>query len=165
MKIDFALAKCQDNTERKLFGLCDDKKEQRAYLDETDGAKWIAVVVNEYEYSVTFTAIDHCIETKREDGKMDSRCDGFLNFNTTVIFIELKERSGHGNAWVIEGEKQLRTSINYFKRSNEDENFTIKRAYISNKEHPKFKESQSARMDKFFNETGYILRIENRIIL
>lgn len=54
---------------------------------------------NEEKFSVTFTAIDHCIETLRADGSMDKRCDGVLTYGTTVIFVELKERGGKGNGW------------------------------------------------------------------
>ena len=42
---------------------------------------------------------------------------------------------------------------------------TKKKAYIANSEKPKFRESQKRRMDEFLTDTGYVLRIENRIIL
>jgi len=165
MSINFSDKNCQDYSDNELFGLCDDRPGHRAYIDEKDGKKWIAVVVNEDRYEVTFTAIDNCIEIVRADGKMDKRCDGFLSYNSTITFVELKERGATGNAWVTDGEKQLRTSIQYFKASGESENFTKKRAYLANSEHPKFKESQSKRMGQFLIDTGYVLRIENRIIL
>ncbi len=80
MSINFSQAKCQGTTDKKLFGLCDDPLPSKnpAYIDEKDGSKWIAVVVNEDRHKVIFTAIDHCIEIKREDGKMAKRCDGVL---------------------------------------------------------------------------------------
>ena len=165
MSYEFNKAECQDNSNMKLFGLCDDNIRQRAYLNEDDGAKWIAVVVNEDRFNVTFTAIDNCIEIKNNDGKMEKRCDGLLSYQRTAIFVELKERSGIGNAWVIDGEKQLRTSIKHFEASEEADSYSIKKAYIANSEHPKFKESQFRRMNQFFDDTGYVLRIENRIIL
>ena len=165
MSINFFQTRCQDNSNQKLFGLCDDQLEERAYLDENDGSKWIAVVVNECQYNVAFIAVDHCIEIIREDGKMAKRCDGLLYVDTTIIFVELKERGAQGNDWVIDGEKQLRTSIGYFETSDDSVNYKKKKAYIANKEHPRFKQSQKGRMDKFLDDTGYILRIENRIIL
>src|SRR4051812_22727641 len=100
MKVNFSRAECQDNSDKKLFGLCDSQIGERAYLDESDGSKWIAVVINEDKYGTTFTAIDNCIETKRDDGEIDKRCDGFLSYNSTVIFVELKERNTFGNEWV-----------------------------------------------------------------
>lgn len=167
MSIDFKVAKCQTKSNKKLFGLCDDPSPARnpAYIDEHDGSKWIAVVVNDECYAVTFTAIDNCIEIKRTDGRMDKRCDGVLAYNTNVIFVELKERGALGSAWVKDAELQVRTTIEYFENTEDSEDFSQKRAYIANSEHPKFKVSQIRRMEQFLTETGYILRVENRIIL
>jgi hypothetical protein len=165
MSIDFFQERCQDNSNQKLFGLCDDQHNERAYLDEKDGSKWIAIVVNEYKYEVTFIAIDHCIKIKKVDGKMVKRCDGLMFFNSTIIFVELKERGYLGNKWVEDGEKQLRSSIVHFEATYASLDYKKKKAYIANKEHPRFKESQTRRMAQFQDDTGYILRIENRIIL
>ena len=68
MSINFSKVECQDNFENKLFGLCDDRPGQRAYLNEDDGSKWIADVVNDDRYETTFTAVDHCIDLKKADG-------------------------------------------------------------------------------------------------
>jgi hypothetical protein len=167
MSVNFSEAICQSITDKKLFGICDDPppSQNQAYIDEEDGARWIAVVVNEDKQQVTFTAIDNCIKIKSNNGKMAKRCDGVLSFDTTIAFVELKERDEKGNKWVKDAEKQLRSTITYFEKSEEAENYKIKKAYIANRDKPKFKESQKERMDQFFLETGYVLRIENRIIL
>lgn len=44
MSVNFSKADCKDESRNKLFGLCDDRPGKRAYIDEIDGAKWIAVV-------------------------------------------------------------------------------------------------------------------------
>lgn len=167
MSLVFEDTKCQTHSDKKLFGLCDDPHPAHnpAYINETDGSKWIAVVENEYKYLTTFTAIDNCVEIIRSDGKMYKRCDGMLTYNSTVIFVELKQRGAKGNAWVEDAEPQLRTTIQQFGRTVYSKNFTQKKAYISNSEHPKFKASQSSRMEKFYADTGYVLRIEARIKL
>jgi hypothetical protein len=167
MSVNFSEAKCQTFSDRKLFGLCDDPPpaSNPAYIDETDGAKWIAVVVNEDRYDVTFTAIDNCIVINRPDGKPAKRCDGVLTYNSTVTFVELKQRGAIGNAWVTDAEKQLSATISYFELEDNAEDYNKKKAYIANSEHPKFKESQTRRMGQFYDDTGYVLRIENRIIL
>jgi len=167
MSINFSELKCQCITEKKLFGICDDPPPppKQAYIDEENGAKWIAVVVNEDRQEVTFTAIDNCIEIRSKNGKLAKRCDGVLTFDSTIVFVELKERDIKGNLWVKDADKQLRSTIGYFEKSDESENYKIKKAYIANREKPRFKESQKDRMDQFFIETGYVLRIEKRIIL
>lgn len=160
-------AACQTQSNKKMFGLCDDPHPAKnpAFIDEDNGNKWIAVVINDRDFDVVFTAVDHCIDTKRADGKMDNRCDGVLSYESTVIFVELKERSAKGNEWVVDAEIQLRSSIGYFEKQVNSDDFSLKKAYIANKDHPKFKETQSSRMRKFQDETGYTLRIENRIEL
>ena len=167
MSTTFFKGKCQTFSSNKRFGLCDDPSpiKKPAYIDEMDGSKWIAVVHNDDLQSVIFTAIDNCIDIRKEDGSMSKRCDGVLTYNTSIIFVELKERKALGSAWVRDAEEQLRATIVYFENTGEAEDFTTKKAYIANNEHPKFKESQTLRMEKFLIETGYILRIENRIIL
>lgn len=167
MTINFSEAKCQYATEKKLFGLCDDSPPppEAAYIDEKDGAKWIAVVVNDDEIRVTFTAIDNCIDIKRNNGKMAKRCDGALTFNSTIAFVELKVSDEKRNQWIRDAEGQLRSTIISFENSEEAEGFKLKKAYIANSAKPKFRESQKTRMDKFLTDTGYVLRIENRIII
>lgn len=167
MRERFFLTNCQTASKAKIFGLCDDPSPAKnpAYINEVDGKKWIAVVTNPYLFDVIFTAIDNCVETLKPDGKMSQRCDGALTHGNTVIFVELKQRGALGNAWVIDAEQQLRTTIGNFKETHEYEKFPIRKAYISNSEHPKFKQTQSVRMEKFEEQTGYVLRIENRISL
>lgn len=167
MSVNFNNDKCQSISKEKLFGLCDDPPPAKnpAYLDETDRSKWIAVVVNAHNFIVTFTAIDACIDIFREDGKMAKRCDGMLTYNNKISFVELKDRSPLGNEWVKDGEKQLRATISYFEKTDQANDFLSKKAYIANKRHPEFKNSQLMRMEKFYSETGYVLRIEGQIIL
>ena len=166
MKINFSDAGCQTTSSRKKFGLCDDPppKSSPAYIDELDGAKWIAVVVNDERHEVTFTSIDNCIPITKPDGRRAKRCDGVLMHGSSVIFIELKARAS-GSDWVKEGEKQLRETICHFEQEEETSQYSKKKAYVANSERPKFRASQTRRMEQFFNDTGYILRIENRIVL
>jgi hypothetical protein len=167
MSVEFDEPGCQTLSDRKKFGLCDDPTPAHnpAYIDEKDGSKWIAVVENEYGYSVTFTAIDNCIEIMRPDRTMEKRCDGMLTYNSAVIFVELKQRGARGNAWVVDAESQLRATIREFEKTERFKNFDSKKAYISNSEHPRFRASQAGRMERFFDDTGYIIRIEARIKL
>jgi hypothetical protein len=167
MSVEFQIAKCQTQSDKKIFGLCDDPSPAKnpAYIDEIDGSKWIAVVKNDYRYSAIFTAIDNCIDIKNADGKMEKRCDGMLTYNSTVIFVELKQRGAKGNAWVEDAEIQLKNSIFHFEKTELSEEYNHKMAYIANSEHPRFKTSQIGRMERFYIKTGYILRIEARISL
>ena len=168
MEIDFFNSQCQFVSNKKRFGLCDEQDNKNpAYLDERNEDKWIAVVENEELKEVHFIAIDYCIDIWRDKEKkeMDNRCDGMLWYETSIVFVELKDRVSkkNTNAWLKDGEKQLKRTIEYFEKTEQSNRFTEKRAYIANKAHPTFKESQLQRMKSFKQETGYTLRIENRI--
>ena len=102
MSINFFKSTCQSQTNQYKFGLCDDPNEDPAYIDIDidDCSKWIAIVENNQEIEVIFTAIDNCIEILRSDGTMDNRCDCMLTYNNHLIFVELKEKN-YRNNWVV----------------------------------------------------------------
>lgn len=58
MKINFFDKKCQSQTPRHKFGICDQPPppETPAYLDTENPRDWIAIVENSQEIEVTFTA-------------------------------------------------------------------------------------------------------------
>ena len=162
MSINFFKSTCQSQTNQYKFGLCDDPNEDPAYIDIDDCSKWIAIVENNQEIEVIFTAIDNCIEILRSDGTMENRCDGMLTYNNHLIFVELKEKN-YRNNWVVKGEKQLKNTINVFIANHDLEIYKSKKAYIANNKKPNFQSSQSERMDKFKDETGFRLIIQNTI--
>ena len=164
MSINFFDANYQSQTNQYKFRLCDDPNEDPAYIDTDidDCSKWIATVENNQEIEVIFTAIDNCIEILRSDGTMDNRCDGMLTYNNHLIFVELKEKN-YRNNWVVKGEKQLKNTINVFIANHDLEIYKSKKAYIANNKKPTFQSSQITRMDKFKDETGFRLIIQNTI--
>ncbi|PPJ62022.1 hypothetical protein [Cuspidothrix issatschenkoi] len=165
MSINFFDANCQSQTNQPKFGLCDDPPPSKdpAYIDIDDCSKWIAIVENNQEIEVIFTAIDHCTEILRSDGKMDNRCDGMLTYNNNIIFVELKERKYTNSVWIEEGENQLRKIISVFINNHDLQIFKSKKAYIANSKKPQFQYSHKERMQKFRNDTGFTLIIQNTI--
>ena len=168
MNINFFDERCQSNTDSSKFGLCDEPSpsEKPAYIDtdiSNEQEKWITIVENKTEIEITFTAIDKCIVIKRVDGNMDSRCDGMLTYWDSIIFVELKERAVKNNVWVGKGEQQLRNAIRVFKENHSLDSYQFKKAYIANNKKPNFQSSQTNRMEKFKDDTGFRLRIENTI--
>lgn len=163
--IDFFPEEYKSSSSRLHFGICDTPPppHQKAYIDEAHGQNWIAVVDNHYRDEITFIPIDNCIEIRRSDSVMDNRCDGFLYYDRTIIFVELKNAASRSKTWIAHGEEQLRVTIGHFENSFEAADFDIKKAYIANSAKPQFRSTMFARMDNFFLDTGYVLRIENRI--
>ncbi|MCU0435268.1 MAG: hypothetical protein MUC87_17565 [Bacteroidia bacterium] len=167
MSADFNIPKCLTNSSKEKFGLCDDPDPAKnpAYIDETDDHKWIAVVENPNYYEVTFLALDYCIDDLREDGTQKKRCDGVLTYTDNIIFVELKERNEKGSKWIKDAEKQLKQSIEFCENEGYTTNYRYKKAYISNSKRPRERSGQQARMNSFFESTGYVLRIQARIEL
>jgi len=163
MSINFFKSTCQSQTNQYKFGLCDDPNGSPAYTDTDDCSKWIAIVENNQEIEVIFTAIDNCIEILRSDGKKDNRCDGMLTYNNHIIFVELKTRKSKNRDWCGDGENQLRKTINVFIANHDLAIYKSKKAYIANNKKPNFQSSQITRMDKFKDETGFRLIIQNTI--
>jgi hypothetical protein len=163
MSINFFDANCQSQTNQYKFGLCDDPNEDPAYIHIDDCSKWIAIVENNQEIEVIFTAIDKCIEILRSDGKMDSRCDGMLTYNNNIIFVELKERNYRNSVWIDDGDEQLRKTIAVFINHNNLAIYKSKMAYIANSKKPQFQYSHTERMQKFRTDTGFRLIIQNTI--
>nr|WP_320058404.1 hypothetical protein [uncultured Bacteroides sp.] len=161
--IDFFPDEHKSSSNRQRFGVCDTPPPpaKKAYIDESNGSEWIAIVDNYYSVMVNFIPIDNCIEIRRPDNTMDNRCDGCLYYEQTILFIELKQRKTRGNQWIKDAEHQLRVTIGHFEKTPQSELFSTKKAYIANSEKPHFRSAQTERMENFFSDTGYILRIEN----
>jgi hypothetical protein len=154
---------CQDVSDARRFGICDDKDHQRAYIDTDNGADWMAVVHNDNREEVTFTALDNCIEMRKANGTMEKRCEGMLTFNGTIIFVEIKESAADAQSWAKVADKQLRVSIASIESRVNLDAFPIKRAAITNRLQRGSKEKHTVRMKKFLLDTGYVLRVDNRI--
>lgn len=162
MSIDFFDENCQSITDKLEFGICDDQPQKPAYLDFNNKSKWIATVENANNILITFTAIDDCINIPMVDDKMPKRCDGMLTYESNLIFVELKERNYKNQVWIEEGKEQLKNTIDLFLNNN-IKNYRSKKAYIANSKKPKFPYSHKETMQKFRNETGFMLTIEAKI--
>ncbi|MES2703878.1 MAG: hypothetical protein V4649_14660 [Bacteroidota bacterium] len=109
MKVNFFKPKCTQSTSEMLFGLCDKDDEKPAFINVDKSEKWIATVVNSAPPKrIQFTALDHCIDVLRENGDMDNRCDVLLEYETRLLFIELKTKRAD---WKSEGLGQIEATI------------------------------------------------------
>jgi hypothetical protein len=154
---------CKSESDEAFFGLCDDPKAntEPAYIDEDEREKWIAEVSNPARKNVSFHAIDNCIPLYREDGKMEKRCDGMLSYDKKLIFLELKDR-GKG-LWMKEARIQLTVTFNAFLLHHEKHSFSSLCAYIGKKQRPHYNTAGSEQIQRFKDETGLILRVQNKI--
>jgi hypothetical protein len=81
-----------------------------------------------------------------------------------VIFVELKQRKGRkSNDWLEEGVEQLKRTILHFSKTKDSTLFKHKYACVANSKRPVFTRGQTGRLSNFLKDTGYVLRIQNRI--
>ncbi len=114
-ELNFFDSSYQYVSSQRTFGLCDDvpPPHRPAYIDESNGNNWIAVVENANQLAINFIALDHTnIVLKKTDGQNDRCCDGCLNYNTTIIFVELTISKGRN--WRKDKYEQLRITISHF---------------------------------------------------
>ena len=163
MAVDFFKPACIGTTSETVFGICDDPPpdENPAYLDFTDSENWIAWVENDAGRQITFTAIDHCIEIIRTDGRKESSCDGLLNYESTLIFVELKDRDS--GRWLGKARDQLKITIDTYKEKPGLNGYNRFYAYVANKQRPYFNAANPSLAEQFEDDTDFIL-IVNPVI-
>ena len=166
MGINFFEANCQTIIKAVEFGLCDDPPPPSnvpAYIDTVNPSKWIAVVKNKNQISVTFTAIDGCIMIKRPNGEDSKRCDAMLTYENKIIFVELKESNREESFDGCIG--QLIETISFFSQNYPLNQYQRKTAHIANKLKPNFQFGNKTTISKFKERTGFILRTKNEILI
>ena len=163
MPIDYFVNSCKTSSKETRFGLCDDPPpaSSPAYINENDAVKWIGIVNNKEQKEVHFNAIDNCIDIKKSDHKMDSRCDGILSYENNLIFVELKERKS--KKWLKKGREQLTNTINRFKKETNVSTFSSIKGCVCNSLRPSAHVGQAVNIQKFKDDTGYILHGKREI--
>ncbi len=149
---------CTCVTNSNIFGLCDDPHPSTnpAYIQHHDQNDWIATVYNIDRYDVTFKAVDNCVELLRDNGDLESRCDGFLKYNNdTLIFVELKDRDSSG--WLSKGREQLTITLEKFAENHNVNNYILKEAFVCNKQRPIALTGINIEVQKFKDDTSTIL--------
>lgn len=158
MSIDY-FSSCKSSSNKNIFGLCDDQTKERepAYIDENNMHTWIGIVNNPNHKKVDFNAIDNCIDIRRIDdsSKMDKKSDGLLSYEKNLIFVELKER--RSGKWFKEGREQITATINRFKIECDISQFKSVKAHVCNSLRPYSHVGQAENIQRFKDDTGYIL--------
>ena len=148
--INFFEAACREEAiTGNRFGICDDQNGMAAYVDMDEQHKWIATVNNPEAKPVCFTAIDNCIDIVNPNGDMDSRCDGMIDYEQNIVFVELKNQLTGG--WASDGLKQLESTIVHFQQNHNFSVYNYKRAFVVNKKRKHFQTIQTELKRRFFD--------------
>lgn len=159
MSVDFFKAVCRKTTSEKKFGLYDAEDKTPAIIKLTDESTWNASIINYGGKKVSFTAIDNCIDIFRENGEMDSRCDCLLTYDSTLLFVELKNKR---DSWQTEGLAQIENIAKIMINEIPDHYFSFKKrkAIVANRKNqfPAFHNSNAEQRQYFSSK--YKMRIQ-----
>jgi hypothetical protein len=108
MKIDFFKSECLAKTSERKFGIFDAQDSSPAVLKFDEENKWNAIVINNLQKDLLFTAIDNCIEIRTENGETERRCDCMLTYEEKLLLIELKNMR---SSWQTDGLSQIEATI------------------------------------------------------
>ncbi len=128
---------CLTNIPDQQFGITDEDggNSTPARVDTIDPAIWDLTVVNNSGVKVSFKAVDWCVpiyrtgtynldDEKRTAAQFSSdnvginlikRCEGFLQFNSRILFIEIKRRTTKPSVWVKDAREKFEETILSFK--------------------------------------------------
>ena len=173
--VDFFTGLCadgspsDDTTNSPLFGICDDAPvkgvpRRRAYIDHNNSDNWLAKIINQPQHQVIFKGVDNCIDIRKGNNNLQSRCDGILLYDEYTVFIELKSQADDSTKWVTESAAQVKQTIKDFKKNHPD-NATIFEACLVNAQRPEFQEGRQNFIDRFYKDTGVILHVEATVTL
>jgi len=166
MSVNFFKADCQKTTRANKFGLYDAEDKTPAQIKLTDEPTWNATVLNNAGKEILFTAIDNCIEILRDNGDMESRCDVMLNYETNLLFIELKNKR---DSWQAEGLAQIEATITRMKAENEKFYFSFKKrkAIVANTKHqfPCFQDVNLEQREYFMKTHKARIQFEGEIVI
>lgn len=153
-------ADCSCSSE-KMFYLYDDANGSPIYMKENKLRADCTPVSNEDGKTIILRPVDHGIYSESDE----LRCDAFLHDveRQVLCFVEMKSLQKN---WIEQARDQLRATVEAFNLAHPSVSATAsrRRAYAANSVHPQFKFSQRELMARFHRETGFNLRIENKVV-
>lgn len=128
---------CLENIPQTSFGITDEDggNSTPAKIDTTAPGIWDLTVTNNSGIDVKFKAIDWCVPIYRTGtynlndesrtstqfssnnigAELIKRCEGFLQFDSKIIFIEIKKRPKNAREWIKDAREKFEETILSFK--------------------------------------------------
>jgi len=130
---------CKKTTNVRRFGVSDANSNNRlpAFIDTENEEVWDLIVENPSLKEITFKAVDYCVDIFRDNltvanqEQLIKRCEGFLNYDDKIVFLEIKNR-GTGR-WLIDAREKFQETITKFKETYPENRFSIEKPIVANK--------------------------------
>lgn len=166
MSNDFCKTKCQTTTSERRFGLFDPEDSSPAIIKFDDDETWNAIVINSNSRTIIHTAIDNCIDIRRDNIDMDNRCDSMMTAGDMLILLELKNTR---DSWQTDGLLQIEATIKRMKEENHSLLTTHKKklAVVANRKHkyPAFSTSNKEQREYFMKEYKMRIQFESEVVI
>lgn len=174
---------CSTNTNQNRFGLsdADSNLRQPAKVKLNDEPNWDFTIENPATKNVNFKAVDFCVDIFRtgaysldDDNRtanqfssdsvnslgigLIKRCEGFLQFDTTLLFVEIKRRP-RGN-WLSDAREKFEETILSFREHNPNSPLQIIEPIVSNKLFNRLHQSEMVQKKILKDKIGVELKIQ-----
>lgn len=128
---------CLNNIPNPKFGITDENggDSTPARVDTFDPSIWDLTVINNSAVHVNFKAIDWCVPIYRTGTynlddetrivvqfssdnvgvELIKRCEGFLQFDSKILFIEIKRRPNKAGEWIKDAREKFEETILSFR--------------------------------------------------
>ena len=162
MNLNFFRADCQyPPISADKFGLCDNQDGTMAYPDTVNPEEWIAVVKNENNMAIVFTAVDKCVIHDHEYAGR-GRCDGMLTTENHLYLVELKNQEPPWQSHAID---QLDSTIDFLFNNHDISQYKKRKVFASNKKRDKFVVIDNEFNKAFYNRTTFRIDIQAEIVI
>lgn len=178
---------CFENIPNNRFGITDEdgSNSTPARVDIANSTIWDLTVINNSGVNVIFKAVDWCIPIYRtgtydlEDDLRTSdqfssndngnnlikRCEGFLQFNSKITFIEIKKRPKKPSEWIKDARAKFEETILSFKEHHPDFASQIQKPIIVNTLHTGVATSEMVQKRILKDKVGVEFVRSNEIII
>lgn len=162
MSLNFLNNTCKEQERYDIsFGLCDNQDGTKAYSDVENSEKWIASVKNDSATALAFIPVDKCL-IKDNEYPGRGRCDGILISDQHLYFVELKNQA---KSWISNSIEQLDSTIEFFKKAHDLNQFKHKKAFACNKQHRHFQEIDNELNLAFFRKHRVRIDVQAEILI
>lgn len=142
------------------------------------------IVINNSNTEVTFKAIDWCVPIFRT-GTYDlddearvvaefssdnigvnliKRCEGFLSYNNSIVFIEIKNRHG-GRGWLKDAREKFEETILSFREHHQDRVVQIEKPILCNPSFPGPHQNETIQKKILKDKIGLEFTRQDKVII
>ncbi len=178
---------CLINIPNSPFGITDEDggNSTPAKVDTIDLTIWDLTITNDSGVHVKFKAVDWCVpiyrtgtynldddtrtiaqfSTSNVGVQLIKRCEGFLQFDDKILFIEIKRRPKNASKWIEDAREKFEETILSFKEHHPDLAHQIIKPILVNPLHTGLAGSEMVQKRILKDKIGIEFKRQNNIVI